>query len=80
MIQSIYQKAYSNTPAATKADSILGEKIREQMEVRRARAGGTLSQEAWSDLVHLGASYGQEQGFESGFKYAMRLICEALCN
>lgn len=80
MIRSIYQKAYSNTPAATEADSLLGEKVREQMEMRKARTGGTLSQEVWSELVHLGASYGQEQGFESGFKYAIRLIVEALCN
>ena len=33
-----------------------------------------------TDLVFAGSSYGQMQGFESGFRYAMTLIAESLCN
>ncbi len=77
-LQDIYQRAYNNTPAATVDDNTVGEAVREQIEREKSRAGGTLSEDEWSDLVCLGTSYGQAQGFESGFRYALALIFESL--
>ena len=65
-LQDIYQRAYNNTPAATVDDNTVGEAVRAQIEREKSRAGGTLSEDEWSDLVCLGTSYGQAQGFESG--------------
>lgn len=79
-LQDIYQRAYNNTPAATVDDNTVGEAVREQIEREKSRAGGTLSEDEWSDLVCLGTSYGQAQGFESGFRYALALIFESLSN
>lgn len=79
-IENIYRKAYSGTPAATADDNTVGEAVREQVEREKSRAGGTLSEDEWSDLVCLGTSYGQEQGFKSGFRYALALIFESLSN
>lgn len=79
-LQDIYQRAYNNTPAATVDDNTVGEAVREQIEREKGRAGGTLSEDEWSDLVCLGTSYGQAQGFESGFRYALALIFESLSN
>ena len=79
-LQDIYQRAYNNTPAATVDDNTVGEAVREQIERDKSRAGGTLSEDEWSDLVCLGTSYGQAQGFESGFRYALALIFESLSN
>ncbi len=53
---------------------------RKQIEREKSRAGGTLSEDEWSDLVCLGTSYGQAQGFESGFRYDLALIFESLSN
>lgn len=39
-----------------------------------------LTEEKWTDLVFAGSSYGQMQGFESGFQYAITLMVESLCN
>ena len=79
-LQDIYQRAYNNTPAATVDDNTVGEAVRAQIEREKIRAGGTLSEDEWSDLVCLGTSYGQAQGFESGFRYALALIFESLSN
>lgn len=79
-LQDIYQRAYNNTPAATVDDDTVGEAVRAQIEREKSRAGGPLSEDAWSDLVCLGTSYGQAQGFESGFRYALALIFESLSN
>ena len=79
-LQDIYQRAYNNTPAATVDDNTVGEAVREQIEREKSRAGGPLSEDEWSDLVCLGTSYGQAQGFESGFRYALALIFESLSN
>lgn len=73
-LQDIYQRAYNNTPAATVDDNTVGEAVREQIEREKSRTGGR------SDLVCLGTSYGQAQGFESGFRYALALIFESLSN
>ena len=79
-LQDIYQRAYNNTPAATVDDNTVGEAVRAQIEREKSRAGGRLSEDEWSDLVCLGTSYGQAQGFESGFRYALALIFESLSN
>ena len=79
-LQDIYQRAYNNTPAATVDDNAVGEAVREQIQRRKESAGHPLSEEEWDDLVCLGTSYGQAQGFESGFKYALTLIFESLSN
>ena len=79
-LQDIYQRAYNQTPAAAADDNTVGEAVREQIEREKSRAGGTLSEDEWSDLVCLGTSYGQAQGFESGFRYALELIFESLSN
>ena len=71
-LQDIYQRAYNNTPAATVDDNTVGEAVRAQIEREKSRAGGTLSEDEWSDLVCLGTSYGQAQGFESGFENSVR--------
>ena len=78
-LKDIYQRAY-RTSAAISDDDTVGEAVQEQIDIARSRAGGTLSEEEWSDLVCLGTSYGQEQGFESGFRYALALIFESLSN
>ena len=70
-LQDIYQRAYNKTPAATVDDNAVSEAVQEQIKQEKSRAGGTLSEEEWSDLVCLGTSYGQAQSFESGFKYAL---------
>ena len=77
-LQDIYQRAYNNTPAATGDDNTVGEAVREQIEYEKSQAGGTLSEDKWSDLVYFGAGCGQARGFESGFKYALELIFESL--
>lgn len=79
-LQDIYQRAYNQTPAAAADDNTVGEAVREQIEREKSRAGGTLSEDEWSDLVCLGTSYGQAQDFESGFRYALALIFESLSN
>ena len=77
-IKEIYSEAYARTPAALADDNAVGEAVNEQVKIARQQNGGALSEEEWSDLVCLGTSYGQEQGFKSGFKYALSLIFESL--
>lgn len=77
-IKEIYSEAYARTPAALANDNIVGEAVREQVKLAQQQKGSILSEEEWSDLVCLGTSYGQEQGFKSGFKYALSLIFESL--
>ena len=79
-LQDIYQRAYNQTSDATVDDNTVGEAVRKEVEREKSRAGGTLSEDEWSDLVCLGTSYGQAQGFESGFRYALALIFESLSN
>ena len=79
-LQDIYQRAYNNTPAATVDDDTVGEAVREQIEREKSRSSGTLSEDEWSEQVRHGTSYGQAQGFESGFRYALALIFESLSN
>ena len=75
-LTDIYERAYNNTPAATVDDNTVGEAVREQIEREKSQVGGSLSDDKWSDLVCLGTSYGQAQGF----KYALALMFESLCN
>ena len=79
-LQDIYQRAYNQTSDATGDDNTVGEAVRKEVEREKSRAGGTLSEDEWSDLVCLGTSDGQAQGFESGFRYALALIFESLSN
>ena len=75
-IRTIYREVFSKSPAAIGAD----QKLTEEIEERKRRAGQALTEEEWTDLVFAGSSYGQIQGFESGFRYAMTLMAESLCN
>lgn len=75
-IRTIYREVFSKSPAALGAD----QKLTEEIEERKRRAGQALTEEEWTDLVFAGSSYGQIQGFESGFQYAMTLMAESLCN
>ena len=79
-IRTIYREVFSKSPAAIGADQKLTEEIEQEIEERKRRAGQALTEEEWTDLVFAGSSYGQIQGFESGFQYAMALIAESLCN
>lgn len=79
-IRIIYREVFSKSPAAIGADQNLTEEIEQEIEERKRRAGQALTEEEWTDLVFAGSSYGQIQGFESGFQYAMALMVESLCN
>ena len=79
-IRTIYREVFSKSPAALGADQKLTEEIEKEIEERKRRAGQALTEEEWTDLVFAGSSYGQIQGFESGFQYAMTLMAESLCN
>ena len=79
-IRTIYREVFSKSPAALGADQKLTEEIEKEIEERKRRAGQALTEEEWTDLVFVGSSYGQIQGFESGFQYAMALMVESLCN
>ena len=79
-IRTIYREVFSKSPAAIGADQKLTEEIEQEIEERKRRAGQALTEEEWTDLVFAGSSYGQIQGFESGFQYAMALMVESLCN
>lgn len=79
-IRTIYRDVFSKSPAALGADQKLTEEIEQEIEERKRRAGQALTEEEWTDLVFVGSSYGQIQGFESGFQYAMALMVESLCN
>ena len=75
-IRTIYREVFSKSPA----DQKLTEEIEQEIEERKRRAGQALTEEEWTDLVFAGSSYGQMQGFESGFQYAITLMVESLCN
>ena len=79
-IRTIYREVFSKSPAAIGSDQKLTEEIEQEIEERKRRAGQALIEEEWTDLVFAGSSYGQIQGFESGFQYAMTLMIESLCN
>lgn len=76
-INKVYANAYNKTPAAIVADNELSEQIRKEL-VDKMKKPDSLTEEAIADLIYAGSSYGQAQGFESGFKYAMALIFESL--
>lgn len=79
-IENIYSKAYSGTAAAFSDDNTVGEAVKEQIQKEKERVSRGLTEDEWSDLVSLGTSYGQAQGFKSGFRYALALIFESLSN
>ena len=78
-ISRIYTKAYSNTPAAISADNELSEIIRREV-LGGVMEDATLTKEDCSELVFMASSYGEEYGFMSGFRYALALVFESLCN
>lgn len=76
-ISGIYTELYGKTPEAIATDTELSDKIKEEI-LDPVEDFSKLTRQECEDRVFFGSSYGQKQGFESGFKYAMALIFESL--
>lgn len=78
-IDRIYSKAFANTPAARSADNELSTIIEKEV-LSGINPDARLSKEECSELVFAASGCGERQGFISGFRYAVKLISECICN
>lgn len=75
-IQEIYKEVYRKSSMADIKDEQLSEKVEEHLS--KVTDYQSLTEKEIGDLVFVGSSEGQAQGFQEGFRYAMALVFESL--
>lgn len=74
IIKSIFKEIYGQTSEGALCDRELTDEVNSILEIMEME----IHQEKRSDLVFQSSGHGQELGFISGFKFAIRLICECI--
>lgn len=75
-IAAIYQEVYSKSSMAEIKDKKLSEAL--QKEIDNIPDYKALTRDEIEDIMYIGSSTGQAQGFREGFRYAVALLVESL--